>query len=220
MWINWYAEVGRMNRAEFLSQLEQHLVGISPDEIRDVIAYYNEYFDDAGPENEAKVINELISPYRLAAQIKAESAVRGLNENESPPPMKNGISAIWWVALGILALPIALPLVFGAFGVLIGLSAAAFGVIVALFAAGIAALFSGFVVVILGILAIPIHLPTGIFYLGIGLLAIGFSFLLGLLVYVLAKGLIYFIAWAMNNIRRRSSNRIRSRRMKGGLRYE
>ena len=205
-----------MNRSEFLSQLEQHLSGISQEEIYDAIAYYNEYFDEAGPENEANVINELISPYAIAAQIKAESAVRGLNDKESPPPMKKGISAIWWVLLGIFALPVALPLVFGTIGILIGLIAAAFGVIVSLVAIEAAAIFGGVLAVILGILAMPIHLPTGLFYLGIGLLVVGFSILLGLLVYALAKGLIYFIAWAMNNIRVKSKNKIQSRRMKGG----
>jgi uncharacterized membrane protein len=39
--------------------------------------YYNEYFDDAGPENEQKVIEELGSPAQIAARIKADSAVSG-----------------------------------------------------------------------------------------------------------------------------------------------
>jgi len=208
-----------MNRAEFMAQLEQHLTGVSKEEINDAIAYFNEYFDEAGPENEAKVIEELISPYRVAAQIKAESAIRGLGNEESPPPMKKGISAIWFVLLGILALPIALPLALGVIGVFIALIAAAFGVIISLVAAGVASFVGGFLSTLLGILAIPLHLPTGLFYLGVGLLVIGFSLLVGLLIYVLSKGLVFFIAWAMNGIRRKSTDRIQAQRMKGGRQY-
>ena len=33
--------------------------------------YYEDYFDEAGPENEQQVINDLGSPERVAAIIKA-----------------------------------------------------------------------------------------------------------------------------------------------------
>ena len=38
--------------------------------------YYNDYFDDAGSENEEKVIEELGSPAKLAETIRA-----GINGN-------------------------------------------------------------------------------------------------------------------------------------------
>ncbi len=61
-----------MNRIEFMKQLERLLWDIPEQECRDAIDFYNAYFDDAGPENEAQVISELGSPGKVAAIIKAD----------------------------------------------------------------------------------------------------------------------------------------------------
>ncbi len=62
-----------MNRQEFLSQLAQLLEGIPEAERKEALDYYNSYFDDAGPENEAFVIQELGGdPQKAAASLKAE----------------------------------------------------------------------------------------------------------------------------------------------------
>ena len=61
-----------MNRIEFMKQLERLLWDIPEQECRDAIEFYNAYFDDAGPENEAQVISELGSPGKVAAIIKAD----------------------------------------------------------------------------------------------------------------------------------------------------
>ena len=51
-----------MNREEFLSQLERLLYDIPAQEREEALEYYNGYFDDAGKEKEAEVIQELGSP--------------------------------------------------------------------------------------------------------------------------------------------------------------
>lgn len=59
-----------MNRAEFMEQLERLLGDIPEYERLDALAYYNDYFDDAGPENEEEIIRKLGSPAKVAAIIK------------------------------------------------------------------------------------------------------------------------------------------------------
>ena len=59
-----------MNREEFLSQLERLLYDIPAQEREEALEYYNGYFDDAGKEKEAEVIQELGSPGKVAAIIK------------------------------------------------------------------------------------------------------------------------------------------------------
>lgn len=59
-----------MNREEFLRQLESLLMTIPENDRLDAIAYYNDYFDEAGVENEQQVIEELGSPQKVAANIK------------------------------------------------------------------------------------------------------------------------------------------------------
>ena len=64
-----------MNRNEFMERLEQLLGDIPLEERVEALAYYNGYFEDAGPENEARIIRELESPEAVAAIIKADIGV-------------------------------------------------------------------------------------------------------------------------------------------------
>lgn len=74
-----------MDRAQFMKQLERLLSDISEAERQEALAYYNSYFDEAGPENEASVIRELGSPGKVAAIIKADltRAVRNTRSTQS-----------------------------------------------------------------------------------------------------------------------------------------
>lgn len=55
-----------MSRWEFMRQLEELLSDISPSEKEEALQYYNDYFNDAGRENEASVIEALGSPEQVA----------------------------------------------------------------------------------------------------------------------------------------------------------
>lgn len=61
-----------MNRREFISRLESLLWDISPTEREEALQYYNDYFDDAGPENEQAVIKALGNPEKVAETIRRE----------------------------------------------------------------------------------------------------------------------------------------------------
>lgn len=62
-----------MNREGFLEGLARLLADIPENERQEALEFYNNYFDDAGPENEARVIEELGgTPERAAASIRAE----------------------------------------------------------------------------------------------------------------------------------------------------
>ena len=59
-----------MNRAQFIKELERLLSDLPYGERQEAIQYYNDYFDDAGPEKEAQVIAELGSPAKVAKTIR------------------------------------------------------------------------------------------------------------------------------------------------------
>ena len=61
-----------MNKITFLQELEQYLQGISEEERKEAISYYENYFEDAGTENEESVLAELGSPKEVANSILAE----------------------------------------------------------------------------------------------------------------------------------------------------
>lgn len=65
-----------MSRWEFMRQLEELLFDISPNEREEALQYYNDYFNDAGRENEKEVIEALGSPQQVAKIVKD-----GLSEN-------------------------------------------------------------------------------------------------------------------------------------------
>lgn len=64
-----------MNRIEFMQQLTALLSDISEGERQEALQYYNDYFDDAGFENEASVIEELESPEKVAKTIKKDLGI-------------------------------------------------------------------------------------------------------------------------------------------------
>lgn len=74
-----------MNRAEFMRQLESLLQSIPAAEREEAIQYYNDYFDDAGDENEQNVIEALGNPARVAENIKRDLLESGYGE---APPKK------------------------------------------------------------------------------------------------------------------------------------
>ena len=61
-----------MNRIKFMTELAALLQDVPAEERRDAMKYYNDYFDDAGEENEQQVVEELGSPAKVAATIKAD----------------------------------------------------------------------------------------------------------------------------------------------------
>lgn len=68
-----------MNRVEFMESLTTLLQDVSEAEREEAIQYYNDYFDDAGDENEEEVIAALGTPDELAKSIRAGLSDNGQN---------------------------------------------------------------------------------------------------------------------------------------------
>lgn len=71
-----------MNRKEFMERLEALLGVIPEEERREALQFYTDYFEDAGEENEARVIEELVSPEKVAAVIRTDLAGDGDDSGE------------------------------------------------------------------------------------------------------------------------------------------
>lgn len=78
-----------MSRKEFMEELENLLGNIQDSEREEALQYYNDYFDEAGEENEDDVIRELGTPAKVAAIIKTSLQE---NENESGEFTERGYS--------------------------------------------------------------------------------------------------------------------------------
>lgn len=62
-----------MSKDQFIARLKNALSPLSADDIRNAVEYYEEYFADAGAENEANVIEALGSPEAIAENIIREA---------------------------------------------------------------------------------------------------------------------------------------------------
>ena len=60
-----------MDKKEYLNRLQMQLEDLTNEERREALEYYEEYFADAGEENEDEVICSLGEPEQVAEQIKA-----------------------------------------------------------------------------------------------------------------------------------------------------
>lgn len=60
-----------MMKNEFLTRLKELLNDLPQEEREEAVRYYEDYFEDAGPLEEARVLKELVSPEDVAEKIRA-----------------------------------------------------------------------------------------------------------------------------------------------------
>lgn len=176
-----------MNKTEFLEQLRRKLKNLPPDEANEALSYYEEYFSDAGPENEAATIAELGSPAEVAAGIISDYAIKDVSGDGDKKSTGSSLSVIWIVILGIFASPIALPLAIAAVAVIMALLISVFAVFLSLAASAIALIASGLFALICGAIVMFQSFASGIFFIGTGLVTIALGGALGLFIIWLTK---------------------------------
>jgi len=201
-----------MNKEEFLKKLEALLLDVPGDERREALEYYRNYFEDAGQENEAKIIEELESPEKIASIIKSDcvtdlTKASNKERNNKDHKEKNsfqafyennkGLSIFLIIVIALFASPVWLPVggtllgaVMGAFGLLVGLIFGSWGMAV------------GFIIG--GIACIGVGIGTLFASVGAGLILIGIGFVLlifGILALLAALWLcVKVVPWCIKSI--------------------
>ena len=211
-----------MNRNEYMAALRRALAGLPEEERASALRYYEEYFDDAGPENERKAIDGLGAPEQVAAQILADyrelTAVplqgRDAGSAAAKPRRRwRGISPWLLIVLVLLAIPVGVPLLLGAAATVLGLLVAATAVVfafavvipLALLLAG--AMLCGFSFALWGAPA------SAVTTLGCGLALLALGVLVSLLIIKLCmlfvppvcRGLVALIRWPFDRLHRRKN---------------
>jgi len=197
-----------MNRNEFLRQLERLLCDIPENERREAIEYYQNYFEDAGPEKEAQIIEELGSPQEVAASIKRnlfgedyedydfvkEKKQQNAYENQQNKTTRNIVLAV----IIVLTFPLWIGILASAFGILIAGIAVVFAAAVSIIAVVFCFFVMGFVLCGIGM----VNLFTGFPAVGLVLTAVGMFLLafavLGLIVVVWTVGRI--LPWTLRAV--------------------
>ena len=191
-----------MSKNEFLNQLSILLSDISPEEREEAIAYYREYIEDAGLENEEAILNELGTPQEVAAEIKSgilnrtsqdipyssnivkdspEAYQSNTHNHTSESPKEKNTAFIILAVIGIIFLsPIWIGLLTSALGIIVGFIAAICGCIFGFGIAGGICLFVGMMLFISSFTTLFQTPLVGAALIGAGLIvaAIGILFLL------------------------------------------
>lgn len=175
-----------MNRSEYIKALDRELKHLPMESRSEALSYFKEYFDDAGPENEQGVIEELGQPKDAAAQILKDTAMKRLEEPGKAA--KKGLSTIWLVVLAICAVPVGLPIALMV--ILLGLSV--FIVLLSISFAfgltGIVFVASSVVCVVAGMMFLPSWPPDGLAVIGAGLVCMAVGVLCLLFTVVISRG--------------------------------
>lgn len=191
-----------MNRKKFMHELERLLKDIPAGEREEAIQYYNDYFDDAGEENEARVIEELGSPAQVARTIRegmsesgGEYTERGYEderfrnrhevtadhqETEKEKTVQKQANANLWkilciILLCILLCPIIIPIGVALLAVAAAVVIGIIGIAIASVAAAFALPIAGIATIAFGMYKLFLVPAVGVALGGVGclLLAVG-----------------------------------------------
>ena len=220
-----------MSRMEFMNQLKNLLWDIPEGEREEALNYYEDYFDDAGVENEAQVISALGSPEKVAEIIKeglkedakaqGEFSENGYTGYGNQPkdevifyeqPHKKFSDRIKGIGTGgmiiililaIFALPILGPLGIGLISVVFGILAAAAVILSILAIVGIALIVAGAGVFFGAMASFGVTPAVGFMLLGLSMLLIGVGILITILgIKVMTKVIPPVIRWFVKILRK------------------
>lgn len=178
-----------MNKEEFLSALERELMALPLEERLSALQYYKDYFEDAGKDKEETVIQELGSPRKVAEDIlKDYRDVSTQVEQPKAPPINHSLrqtenkSRMWLLVLiCLLAVPIGIPLLMTAFGLLIAVVAVVLAFFMVILVLAIAFFLAGCVLIVKGIASIVFSPVSAVFLGGVGMVLVGLGILSGVL---------------------------------------
>lgn len=199
-----------MSRVEFMNQLKNLLWDIPEGEREEALNYYEDYFDDAGAENEGKVIAALGTPEKVAKTIRdglsdsgnvqgefSENGYSGYGEAEKEEVITYETSAkekfskkikekgngglILLLILAIFALPILGPVIIGVGSALLSILAAAVAVLFALVIVGIALIVTGALAFAAAIGGLFVTPAVSVMLFGLSLLLVGIGMLITVL---------------------------------------
>lgn len=158
---------------EYLAELSRYLHKLPQDDYESAMAYFREYFEEAGPENEAQAMRDLGTPKEAASEILQNLL------HEDGAHVKDTARTIKIAAIAMLLSPLGwLGLLFGGIflvasgALIVALVAAAFAVLAALFYSGGALVIAAGGMMGQSLAAAAVISGGGVLAIGLGLLIV------------------------------------------------
>lgn len=181
-----------MTRTEYIAKLTKYLRKLPQQDYEEAIEYFMEYFEEAGPENEARVIAELGTPKEAAHEVISRLLEEKIVEDKSS--LRNKTTILWIAILAVLASPVALPILLFFLAMIMTLLMIIFAVIVTALALTFALLISGVYTFFTSFSLLNVSLASTLFGGGLGLLMFGGALLLLLISFEICKLIVKLIA--------------------------
>ncbi|MGT2807187.1 DUF1700 domain-containing protein [Streptococcus iniae] len=131
-----------MTKDAYLRALDKYLKKLPEQDYQDAMDYFQEYFDEAGPENEEEAITELGSPKEAAREILGK-LLDDKKEEDSSLLGRNGKSILWITLLSLLLAPMAFPLVIASIAIVIAIVVTVAALLFSLVVVGLVLLANG-----------------------------------------------------------------------------
>ena len=180
-----------MTKTEYIAKLTKYLRKLPQKDYEEALEYFMEYFEEAGPENEAQVIAELGTPKEAAHEVISRLLDEKIIEDKSS--LRNKTTIIWIAILAILASPVALPILLFFLAMIMTLLMIIFAVIVTALALTFTLLISGVYTFFTSFSLLNISLASTMFGGGLGLLMFGGALLLLLISFEICKLIVKLI---------------------------
>lgn len=181
-----------MTRTEYIAKLTKYLRKLPQKDYEEALEYFMEYFEEAGPENEAQVIAELGTPKEAAHEVISRLLDEKIIEEKSS--LRNKTTILWIAILAVLASPVALPILLFFLAMIVTLLMIIFAVIVTALALTFALLISGVYTFFTSFSLLSVSLASTLFGGGLGLLMFGGALLLLLISFEICKLIVKLIA--------------------------
>lgn len=192
-----------MTKVEYLAKLDKYLRKLPKEDYQEAMDYFSEYFEEAGPENEAQVIAELGTPKEAARDIISRLLDEKIIDQEKTP--KSRVSRVWLAILAILSAPVTLPLALFLFLAVITILALGVAAIAVVLSLGVAFLTSGIYMLFDSWSYLNISFSATALSFGLGLLALGLS----LLALLAAGAVCKVVGRSIVNLARKTENKRR-----------
>lgn len=192
-----------MTKIDYLAKLDKYLRKLPKEDYQEAMDYFSEYFEEAGPENEAQVIAELGTPKEAARDIISRLLDEKIIDQEKTP--KSRVSMVWLAILAVIITPVALPLALVLFLAVITILALGVAAIAVVLSLGVAFLTSGIYMLFDSWSYLNISFSATALSFGLGLLALGLS----LLTLLAAGAVCKVVGRSIVNLARKTENKRR-----------
>ncbi|MCO7178459.1 MULTISPECIES: DUF1700 domain-containing protein [Streptococcus] len=192
-----------MTKVDYLAKLDKYLRKLPKEDYQEAMDYFSEYFEEAGPENEAQVIAELGTPKEAARDIISRLLDEKIIDQEKTP--KSRVSMVWLAILAVIITPVALPLALVLFLAVITILALGVAAIAVVLSLGVAFLTSGIYMLFDSWSYLNISFSATALSFGLGLLALGLS----LLTLLAAGAVCKVVGRSIVNLARKTENKRR-----------